>query len=154
MTRKGKIGLLVSAAALLCGCASKPMDTGPSLVQDNPPPPDAATSGYYQLSSKELDYDCKKLTGVMQIRILQIRGYEDRKKTSGASRALQSVTTPIFGGTTQGMDPDGQYRRDRAMLDAYNVRLAQKGCKTYDIDAELKKSDLFDTPRPTDKKAQ
>lgn len=147
MIRLGTIGLLVSAAALVCGCASTPMDDGPSLINDAQPSADSGAGGY-QLSSKELGYDCKKLTGAMQVRILQVRGYETREKTTAASRAMQSITTPIFGGTTQGMDPDGQYRRDLAMLHAYNARLAQKGCKTFDIDAELAKTDVRDTPRP------
>jgi hypothetical protein len=37
---------------------------------------------------------------------------------------MQSLATPIWGGTKEGLDPDGQYRRDRAMLDAYNRQLA------------------------------
>ena len=37
------------------------------------------TSGY-QLSEDELKFDCKKLTGLMQIRILQMRGYDSEQK--------------------------------------------------------------------------
>ena len=146
--------LVVVASVLACGCASKNVDTPPNLVSDIPPPSDGVTTGAlqgsgYQLSEEELKFDCKKLTGTMQIRILQMRGYDTNKKTSAASRSLQSLSTPIFGGTKEGVDPDGQYLKDRAMLDAYNRQLAVKQCKTFDIDAELaiKSTDVTPTPR-------
>ncbi len=62
---------------------------------------------------------------------------------------MQSLTTPIFGGTKEGVDPDGQYRKDRAMLEAYNRQLAVKQCKTFDLDAELaiKSTDVTPAPR-------
>jgi hypothetical protein len=139
---------------LACGCASKNVDTPPNLVSDIPPPSDGVTTGAlqgsgYQLSEEELKFDCKKLTGTMQIRILQMRGYDTNKKTSAASRSLQSLTTPIFGGTKEGIDPDGQYLKDRAMLEAYNRQLGIKQCKTFDLDAELaiRSTDVTPTPR-------
>jgi hypothetical protein len=142
------------ASVLACGCASKNVDTPPNFVSDIPPPSDGVTTGAlqgsgYQLSEEELKFDCKKLTGTMQIRILQMRGYDTNKKTSAASRSLQSLTTPIFGGTKEGIDPDGQYLKDRAMLEAYNRQLGVKQCKTFDLDAELaiKSTDVTPTPR-------
>ena len=70
----------------MCGCAGKPVDTPPNLVSDMPTASDSVTTGAlqgsgYQLSEEELKFDCKKLTGTMQIRILQIRGYDTNKKT-------------------------------------------------------------------------
>ncbi len=142
------------ASVFACGCASKNVDTPPNLVSDIPPPSDGVTTGAlqgsgYQLSEEELKFDCKKLTGTMQIRILQMRGYDTNKKTSAASRSLQSLTTPIFGGTKEGIDPDGQYLKDRAMLEAYNRQLGIKQCKTFDLDAELaiKSTDVTPAPR-------
>jgi hypothetical protein len=144
----------VVATVLACGCASKNVDTPPNLVSDIPPPSDGLTTGAlqgsgYQLSEEELKFDCKKLTGTMQIRILQMRGYDTNKKTSTVARSLQSLTTPIFGGTKEGVDPDGQYLKDRAMLEAYNRQLGVKQCKTFDLDAELaiKSTDVTPTPR-------
>jgi hypothetical protein len=144
----------VVASVLACGCASKNVDTPPNLVSDIPPPSDGLTTGAlqgsgYQLSEEELKFDCKKLTGTMQIRILQMRGYDTNKKTSTVARSLQSLTTPIFGGTKEGVDPDGQYLKDRAMLEAYNRQLGVKQCKTFDLDAELaiKSTDVTPTPR-------
>jgi len=145
------------ASALVCGCAGAPVDTLPNLVSDTPPPPETApvTEGLqtsnYPLSAEELKYDCRKLTGTMQIRILQVRGYDSRKKASMAARGMQSLATPIFGGTKEGLDPDAQYRKDLAMLQAYNQQLAAKKCKTFDLDAELSTTATDVTPAPRDK---
>ena len=149
--------LAAVASALVCGCAGKTVDTPPNLVSDMPAPQDAGvttgalqTSGY-QLSEEELKFDCKKLTGLMQIRILQMRGYDSNKKASAAARGIQSLATPIFGGTKEGVDPDGQYRKDLAMLQAYNRQLGVKQCKTFDLDAELAATATDVTPEPRDK---
>lgn len=134
------VAALVSA--LVCGCAGGPVDTRPNLVSDMPAPSSnivtgsASTSGY-QLSDEELGYDCRKLTGTMQIRILQVRGYDSNKQASMAARGMQTFATPIWGGTKEGVDPEGQHRRDLAMLEAYNQRLAEKQCKTFNLAAEL-----------------
>ena len=79
------------AGATLCGCASSQVDTKPNLVGDIPPPTDnggvvtgALPGSGYQLNAEELGYDCKKLTGTMQIRILQVRGYDTNRKASAA----------------------------------------------------------------------
>lgn len=140
------------ASALVCGCASAPADIKPNLVADTPASSDgvvtgALPAGGYQLSEEELKYDCKKLTGTMQIRILQIRGYDSNKKASAAARGLQTWATPIWGGTKEGVDPDGQYRKDLAMLEAYNRQLAAKKCKTFDLAAELNTTEDT-TPSP------
>ena len=146
--------IFVVASVLACGCASKNVDTPPNLVSDIPPPSEGVTTGAlqgsgYQLSEEELKFDCKKLTGTMQIRILQMRGYDTNKKTSTVARTMQSLTTPIFGGTKEGVDPDGQYLKDRAMLEAYNRQLGVKQCKTFNLDAELaiKSTDVTPAPR-------
>ena len=130
---------MLSTAALACGCAGAPAELPPSLVTDPPPlANDTAAFSDYQLSEEEQKYDCKKLTGKMQMRILQMRGYDTHTKQTSASRApLQAVTTPIFGGTKEGLDPDGQYRKDRAMLEAYNRRARQQEVQDVRLDAEL-----------------
>jgi hypothetical protein len=144
-------------SALVCGCAGKPVDTPPNLVSDMPVPQDGGvttgalqTSGY-QLNEEELKFDCKKLTGLMQIRILQVRGYDSNKKATVAARGIQSLATPIFGGTKEGVDPDGQYRKDLAMLQAYNRQLGVKQCRTFDLDAELASTANDVTPEPRGK---
>lgn len=139
----------VLTAVVIGGCASapggEPLPMQPPLAND--------TRGFgYQLSEKEKKYGCKKLSGIMQVRILQIRDYDPDRKATMAARSVQSVATPIFGGTTTGIDPDAQYQRDRAMLEAYNAQLAAKNCKTYDLDKELKSRGLHDMPRPAEQK--
>ncbi len=158
MVRLDAIGLML-ITALACGCAGSPAEAPPTLVADDAPVPkppltnDAAAFSAYQLSDDEKKLDCKKLTGKMQVRILQMRGYDTRTKASSMARTTQAVATPIFGGTKEGLDPDGQYRKDRAMLEAYNRQLADKKCKTFDIDAELNKTD-GSTPEPIPTKKQ
>jgi hypothetical protein len=149
MARHGAFGLLLSASALLSACAGTPAETPPSLLPEPAPhASDDAPPGAYKLSKMELKYDCKKLTGLMQVRILQIRGYDSRRKASLAARGMQSVVTPIWGGTTEGLDPDAQYRKDRAMLEAYNQQLELKRCRTFDLEAELKGTGADPTPEP------
>ncbi|KWT64880.1 hypothetical protein APY04_3120 [Hyphomicrobium sulfonivorans] len=143
--RLGRIrALAVMATALLCGCAGSPSAPGPSLASDIPPASaDSIVTGSvppspgYQLTAEELSFDCRKLTGTMQIRIMQLRGYNPDAQPSAIARGIRSVTTPIWGGTREGLDPDAQYSRERAMLDAYNERLASKNCKTFNIAAAL-----------------
>jgi hypothetical protein len=146
MERRGAIASVLTLAAAIGGCAGAPAG-GPSLAAEQPLAHDTANDGY-QLSDQEKKYGCKKLTGIMQVRILQIRDYDPDKKATMVARGLQSVATPIFGGTTTGINPDAQYRKERAMLEAYNARLAEKKCKTYDLDAALRSRGLNDMPRP------
>jgi hypothetical protein len=141
------LGLVLAVSMLACACASTQGDQPPSLLND-PSPGAGAGPPAYQLSEQERKYDCKKLTGAMQVRILQIRDYDQRNKPSLAARSVQGVTTPIWGGTKEGMDPDGQHRRDLAMLEAYNDLLAQKNCKTFDLAAELQRRGATDMPSP------
>lgn len=145
MVRKDVVCLVALASALACGCAQTNTDAPPSLLTDPPLTNDAAAFNYH-LSADEQKYGCKKLTGIMQVRILQIRSDKSREKSTLAARGLQSVVRPVFGGTTAGQDPDGQYTRDRAMLEAYNAQLAAKKCKTFDLAAELKATGPNDLP--------
>jgi hypothetical protein len=148
MVRIRTFSLLLIAGASLAACAAGPGEVPPSLINDSMPT-SAAPAATYQLSPQELGYSCKKLTGVMQVRILQVRRYDPAENPTMAARGVQGVATPIFGGTTVGIDPAGQHQRDLAMLEAYNGQLARKSCKTFDLAAELKKTDPLDTPQPT-----
>ncbi len=147
--------LLVSAAPLLLfgGCASTP---GPGPIAA---PAEAAgaqksasaSAGGYTLSAEELALDCRKITGRMQVRILQIRDYAERPGTTGLSHATQIATTSVLGGTKEGTDPDSRYAHDRAVLEAYNNQLAAKGCPTFNLVAELKPRGIMETPSPVAK---
>ena len=150
--------LIARSAALLAGAVI--LAAAPALAKD--PKPGAKTTQYgsvdaagvYQLSLDEQAFDCRKLLGTMQIRIMQIRDYDPSKKTSDLSRTMQTTVDPalsIMLGKTSAYaaDPDKRYRNDRAMLEAYNRQAAAKKCKVYDLDAELKPGKAFhDTPVP------
>jgi len=109
----------------------------------------ASAAEPYVLSAEEKEYDCKKLTGRMQVRILEVRDYAARDKSTKASHGLQSVVTGILGGSKRGTDPDGDYARDVAKLQAYNQQLAAKGCKSFDLAKVLQPRPVTETPVPT-----
>jgi len=153
MVRVGTFGFFLFAAVFAGGCTSAPKEQLPSLITD-PVSGGGASADTYQLSRQELGYSCQKLKGVMQVRLLQVRKYEPSNDASSVARGMQSVATPIFGGTTVGIDPASQHRQDLAMLEAYNHRLAAKKCKTFDLAAELKKPATADMPAPTGSKTR
>ena len=82
----------------------------------------------------------------MQVRILQIRDYAPGSKTSNLSRNLQGFATGLFGGTKRGLDPDARYQRDVVNLKEQNEFLKAQGCRSFDIEAELKNTDINHTP--------
>jgi hypothetical protein len=106
--------------------------------------PDAA----YQLTADELKLDCKRLTGRMQVRILQVRDQRERTLTSKTAQAIQSTVVPVFGGSPHGANPADDFRRDRAWLEAYNGQLAAKKCPVFDLENELQSRSIRDTPQP------
>lgn len=100
-----------------------------------PPPPVDRDA----LTPDEMKLDCKKLAGRMQIRIMQLRAERGRDNPSAVAKSLQTVAKPVYGGTVYGRDPVTQASRDRAWLESGNKQLAAKNCRTFDLDAELKK---------------
>lgn len=138
-----RIALFLSPILALGGCAASAGPGGTALVSGGSTSVSAETaapaanSPAYVLSDEEKGIDCKRLTGRMKIRILQIRDDRKRVRSSELSRSLHAAQGQ-FGGSAAGSDPDGDAARDRAMLAAYNGQLAAKGCKTLDLEAELK----------------
>ena len=119
-------------------------------------------SGAYSLTDQEQKLDCKHLTGSMTVKIIQMREAPNRPKPSEAAKfgqqAAQQITktaqqvTSSAGKlstnvTSHGMDVDADYKRDRARLETMNKQLAEKKCRTFDIDAELKPGNSA-TPTP------
>lgn len=135
-----KVGWAVLATLSLGGCASQSEGIAPptaSIVPAGETVSKLPSAAGYQLSAAELELDCKKLTGRMAVRIVQVRDFQTRRQTTSLSRDMQAATKPVFGGSTEGLDPDGRYARDRGMLEAYNRRLEEKNCANFDLDAEL-----------------
>jgi hypothetical protein len=134
-------GLVLAVLAGCAGSGAEPITTATA----EPAKPAAAGS---TLSEDELKLDCAKLTGRMQVRLLQLRGYNERSKSSAIGRTMQQVAKPVFGGTSAGADPDARYADDVARLRAYNARLAELKCATYDLDKELAAKPSDPTPAP------
>lgn len=111
--------------------------------------PAIAQAQPYKLSDAELAYDCKKLTSKLTLRILQIRNQPSQAKSSTIARTVQQAATPVFGGTTFGGSPEAQYAADRSFVEAFNQRLVERNCASFDLDVALKPSAATDTPRPT-----
>jgi hypothetical protein len=151
----GLMVILTGALSCLGGCASTDaVATGAGVTGGatgavlTPAVATSASKSAYVLSADEQALECKQLIGRMQIRILEIRDYNERQQTSKASQLLQSGVTGLFGGTSKGIDPNGEYAKDRAILDAYNGQLAAKGCKTFNLDTELQPKNFRETPTP------
>jgi hypothetical protein len=129
--------LLAACAAALPGytpapfkesSAMKPMKSG-----------DMDTAGTYHMSGQEKSTDCKHLRGAMMVTIGRLRERAKEVGTSSLALGANKLAKPFLGGSDKGLDRDAEYERDRARLEAYNRHLADKGCQTVDIEAELKR---------------
>jgi hypothetical protein len=146
MTRSRALGAPGLLIVLLAGCSGPLPDVGAPATA---PATGSHRPDEYTLSADELKLSCKKLTGRMQVRILQIRDYDQRKKPSATSRLAQQATGSLYGSAPSGSEPEAEHRRDLAMLEAYNRHLATKRCKTFDLEAELRPKPVRETPTPT-----
>jgi hypothetical protein len=102
----------------------------------------------YQLTADELKLDCKKITGKMQVRILQVRDQREQSLTSTTAQTIQRTIVPVLGGSPHGANPNDDFKRDRAWLEAFNARLTEKSCPAYNLEAELQPRSIRDTPKP------
>lgn len=139
--------LVVGLAAAGCAGTTDPQaaDLGPNALGPNGQAA-AAAPAVYALNDEERALDCKKLTGRMQVRILQARDYEVRNQTSAASQALQKAVVMAGSNATQGLNPSADHAKDRAQIEAYNQRLAELKCKTFNLDDELRPKAVTSTP--------
>lgn len=135
-------------ALLTAGCATSPPQGDAALA---PGATGGTATGGYQLTEDDKALDCKQLTGRMQVRILQVRDYSEREKTSLVSRGMQTAASTVFGGATHGASPDGDQARAVAQLEAYNQLLAAKNCRTFDLASELQPKPITATPTPKPK---
>lgn len=130
--------LLASCAAVVPGYSPPPFKAkakGWTAGQSG----DVDSRGTYVMSEQEKGLDCRRITGSIQIAISRLRDPYFRQESSALATGAQKTIAPIVGGSTRGADRDAEYQRERAKLDAYNRHLAEKNCKTIDIDAELAK---------------
>ncbi|MBS0253148.1 MAG: hypothetical protein JSR78_18975 [Proteobacteria bacterium] len=111
--------------------------------------PSAADAKKKKPDAPEDKLNCKQLTGRIQVKIMEMRGFGDRKQASILARGIQSGFAATFGNGSHGVDPNGEYQSELSTLHQYNQRLVTLGCKSYDLDAELNKRDIDDIPAPT-----
>jgi hypothetical protein len=129
--------LSLLAAILLSACAA----AMPGYTLDKPmfAPSDPGTmtaGGTYQLSETENKLDRRGLTGTMYIIIARLRDGKNRKPPSELASFAQKMSA-LVGGTEAAASVEADIARERARLAAYNRRLAEKQCKTLDLEAEL-----------------
>lgn len=122
----------------LAGCAGS-APTGEALLGP------AAT---YTLSAEEQGLDCSRLTGRIQVRLLALRGSEFKAAPSGTAEAMRSATSTAFG-TDTAANAAVRAASDRPVLEAYNRRLAELGCPSFDLDKELAARPSAPTPAPS-----
>lgn len=147
--------LLLVATAMLGGCAAAmpgyvpPTPQREKMLAAAPKGGGFDSSGAtYSLTDQESQLDCKHLTGGLTIKIIQMRDAANRAKPSAAASALQEGVRPLKGGTTYGQSLEVDYKRDRVRLETLNAKLVEKGCKSFDLDAQLKPGNT-DVPKPT-----
>ena len=144
------LALVISLVFAGSAAAGSKQKVVPSVLPNFDQPDLSAANNGYTLSAEELKYDCRKLTGHMQVRILQLRSTRGDTKTTELSRNMQQAATPWVAGTTRGINPDGDNARDLSMLKALNAQLAAKNCPVYDLDTDLKPG-ATGTPHPVPK---
>ncbi len=104
--------------------------------------------GRYVLSAEEQALDCRRLNGRLQVRILELRGEEFKTQPTAVSSGMRSVTsTVLLTGTAA--NADERRARNRPMLEAYNRRLGELGCPSYDLTKELAARPSAPSPSPT-----
>jgi hypothetical protein len=136
--------LILCAPLLLAACAAAlPGYTPPSFKESKPFKPkqsgDMDVEGTYHMSKQEKGTDCRHLKGSMMVTINRLRHRAKEVGTSSFAVGANKLATPLWGGSGKGLDREAEYQRDRARLEAYNRHLADKGCQTVDIEAELKR---------------
>lgn len=102
----------------------------------------------YTLSAEEKALDCRRLTGRIQVRLLALRGEAYKVQPSAAAQNMRSATSAALG-TDTAKNAAIRTTTDRPVLEAYNGRLVELGCPSFDIGKELEARPSAPTPYPT-----
>jgi hypothetical protein len=129
--------LLLAAVVMLPGCAGSAGGEAALLP-----------AGPYTLTPEEMALDCRKLTGRLQVRLLALRGEEYKVQPSSAAQSMRSATSAALG-TDTAKNAAARAANDRPILDAYNKRLVDLGCPSFDIGKELEARPSAPTPHPS-----
>lgn len=137
MPHRALVLLLLAGSIALPGCAGS---TGGEAA--------LLPSGPYTLTPEEMALDCRKLTGRLQVRLLALRGEEYKVQPSSAAQSMRSATSAALG-TDTAKNAAQRAANDRPILDAYNRRLVDLGCPSFDLEKELKARPSAPTPYPS-----
>jgi hypothetical protein len=141
--RGWRVAALVIVASGLGACAAAtpgyvpPTDAKSGLARVKPF--DSGTvsdAGVYVPSAAERQLDCKRLAGSMQIIISRLKDTANRPEVSPLAVQTQAAVTAVRG-TKPVLEIPAETARERGRLVAFNGLLAEKKCKTINLDAEL-----------------
>ncbi|MEL6873006.1 MAG: hypothetical protein AAFO62_09480, partial [Pseudomonadota bacterium] len=132
-------GKALAAAALLLalsGCAASTQLSGGNGAVSAVAPPDGPTA-IADIATGNIDSAtaCRRLTGRIQVRILQIRDRRN-EQPSLVSRAVAWAMKPFHGASSASLAGESTVA-DVRDLQTYNRALAQRGCPSFDLAAEL-----------------
>ncbi|MEO1694859.1 MAG: hypothetical protein AAFR55_06440 [Pseudomonadota bacterium] len=136
--------VMAGGALLVAGCAGPAQQLDLTTAGIGAFDPD----GTYQLSAAEQSLSCRRLTGRMQVRILQVRDRRDER--SGTFGAMIANSSLVGSANPSGAAAPAATAsaRDVKILEAYNRALVAKNCPSFDLGAELKPRPVAHTPRP------
>ena len=136
--------------AVVVGCMSGCASSGiVSDIQTSTVPRQVATDGSYRLSKEEHALPCNKINGRIQLRILHLRHLNHGDQPSSISQSMRQTTNAVGVWSAPNSAAAPQTRdRDLALLEAYNRRLAELNCPTFDIKADLANRDINHIPSP------
>ena len=138
--------ILIAVSGCLSGCASSGIV---SDIQTSTVPRQIGTNGSYLLSKEERALPCSKLNGRIQLRILHLRHLDHGEKPSQISQSMRQTTNSIGVWNAPNSSAVPKTRaRDIALLQAYNRRLAELKCPTFDIKTDLANRDVNHIPTP------
>ncbi|MBA4130942.1 MAG: hypothetical protein C0519_05915 [Hyphomicrobium sp.] len=138
MTGRAIILLLCGGFTGLGGCAGSGAGAGG----------DGLLPQGYALSAEEKALDCRRLTGRIQVRLLALRGETYKIQPSAAAQSMRSATSAALG-TDTAKNAAVRTATDRPVLEAYNARLVELGCPSFDLGKELEARPSAPTPYPT-----
>ena len=101
-----------------------------------------------ELSAAELALPCRRLSGRLQVRLLQVRN-APVAAPSTSSQALRQASAPVLKAGGYGTDPAADRARDLALIESYNKRLIELKCPSYDLARELNPAAGNTLPTPS-----
>lgn len=143
------------ASVLLGGCAAAVPGYSPDVKRKRgldgltaPPKTGSVEGGRRYVPSKhEEGLSCKRLTGMIQVKLLQMRDASDTPTTTpGLGPARKAMAGPMAGSAPR-TNISGERTNEIARLRGLNGLLVAKNCPSFDLDAQLRE-DASGDPMP------